>query len=100
MDLNKIPRWALIVLAMVGIGACGTMLSTARADLDKFKTIAYQAKNASDANTTSIGELKEGVKEIRFSQETSRKEYREDRQKDAEALRQMEDRIIRAVVKS
>ncbi len=96
MDLNKVPRWALILFAMAGLGACGVLVSTARADLDKFKTIAYQAKNVSEDNTAAIGELKEGVKDIRIAQEISRKEYREDRQKDAEALRQMEDRIIRA----
>lgn len=81
MDLNKIPRWALIGLATLGLGACGVLVSTARADLDKFKTIAYQAKNTSDGNTASISELKDSVGEVRTAQETFRKEYRED-QKD------------------
>lgn len=87
----------LIILSITGIGACGLLVSTARADLDKFKVIAYQAKNASEDNAKDVQELKKGVQEIRTSQETQRKEYREDRQKDAEMLRQMEDRIIRAV---
>jgi hypothetical protein len=99
MDLNKVPRWALILIATIGLGACGVLVSNARADLDKFKSIAYQAKSVSDSNTTSISELKDGVKDIRNSLETSRREYREDRQKDAEMLRLMEDRIIRAVKK-
>ena len=81
MDLNKVPRWALVLIAFMGLGACGVLVSTARADLDKFKSIAYQAKNTSDSNTTSIQELKDSVKEIRVAQETFRKEYRED-QKD------------------
>lgn len=97
MDLNKIPRWALILISVLGIGACGTLITTARADLDKFKTIAYQAKNVSDSNTSSITELKSSVGDIRTAQETFRREYREDRNRDAELLRQMEDRIVKAV---
>ncbi len=105
MDLiNKLPRSVLVAVAVVGVGACTILISTARADLDKFKSIAYIAKNTSDSNTVAISELKEGVKDIRVAQEIQRREYREDRQKDAEIrtaeLRQMEDRIIRAVVKS
>lgn len=86
-----------MLFALAGLGACGILVSTARADLDRFKTIAYQAKNVSEDNTVAISELKDGVKDIRVSQEIQRREYREDRQKDAEAMRQMEDRIIRAV---
>lgn len=99
MDLNKIPRWALVVIAFLGLSAMGTMISTARADLEKFRGIAYQAKNVSEANTTSIVELKESVSQIKAGQEVFRKEYREDRNKDADLLRSMEDRIIRAVNK-
>ena len=72
MDLNKVPRWALILFSVVGLGACGLLVSTARADLEKFKGIAYQAKNASDGNTASILELKESVKGVRESQEQFR----------------------------
>ena len=81
MDFNKVPRWALIWIGILGLGACTTLISTARADLDKFKTIAADAKIASDSNAESVSELKESVKEIRLAQETFRKEYRED-QKD------------------
>lgn len=78
MDLNKVPRWALLLIAGVGMVAISSMISVARADLDKFKGIAYQAKNVSDSNTTSISELKDSVKDIRVSQEQFRREYRED----------------------
>ena len=81
MDFNKIPRWALILVATLGLGSMGTLVSGARADLDKFKAIAYDARNTSNANTTSIGDLKTSVGEIRTAQETFRREYRED-QKD------------------
>ena len=97
MDLNKVPRWALVLLALLGMAACGSLISTARADLDKFKTIAYQAKNTSDANTTSVGELKIQIADVRGAQETFRREYREDRIRAEESQRQMEERIIRAV---
>lgn len=81
MDLNKIPRWMLILLAMLGLTACGVLVSGARADLDKFGAIAFQAKNVSESNTASISELKGSVQDIKDSQEQFRREYRED-QKD------------------
>lgn len=81
MDLNKIPRWALVGIASLGLIATGTSISTARADLEKFKGIAYIAKNASEDALHLGADLKVQVSEIRSSQETFRKEYRED-QKD------------------
>lgn len=81
MDLNKIPRWALVSIATLGLGACGLLVSTARADLDKFKTISYQAKNTSDDALALATELKGQITDIRGAQEQFRREYRED-QKD------------------
>lgn len=73
---------------MLGLGSCGILVSTARADLDKFKSIAYQAKNISDANTMEIVELKESFK-------TYRAEYREDQRDTQRTLQE----IVRAVKK-
>lgn len=84
MDFNKIPRWALVLIATFGIGACGVLVSTARADLDKFKSIAYQAKNVSDKNSDDIADLKLTTNKILENQETNRREYRED-QKELDA---------------
>lgn len=81
MDLNKIPRWALVLIATLGLGACGVLVTSARADIDKMKSVAYQAKSASDINAIAVSELKVAVNEVRAAQETFRKEYRED-QKD------------------
>ena len=78
LDLNKIPRWALVAIATIGLISCGTLISTARADLDKFKAIAYQAKNVSDSNTSSIVELKNDVAAVQQTVEIIRKENRED----------------------
>ena len=97
MSLEKIPRSVLVLIASVGILAMGVLISTARADLDKFKSIAYKAHNISEENQGDIQELKVAVDGVKVSLETSRKEYREDRNKDADLLRAMEDRIIRAV---
>lgn len=104
MSLENVPRWALVLIATAGLGACGLLVSNARGDMDKAKAVAYEAKNMSQMNSASIAsnaisifELKESVKDVRVSQEQTRKEYREDRQKDAEMLRMMEDRIVRAV---
>lgn len=93
MDFNKIPRWALIALAALGLGACGLLISTSRADLDNFKTIAYQAKNSSDDALVMASDLKIQIGDIRVSQETFRKEYRED-QKD---LDRKLNELLRAV---
>lgn len=78
MDLNKVPRWALILFSSLFFVVCGLTVSGARADLDKFGAIAYDAKNASDGNTKSISELKASVQEVRDSQEQFRREYRDD----------------------
>lgn len=97
MDLNKIPRWALVFFAMVGIGAVGLVGSTARADLEKFKAIAADAKVISDANAESIENLNEAVEDIRRGQEIFRTEYRDDQIRAREAQSNMEQRIIKAV---
>lgn len=97
MNIEKFPRWALITLATIGMGSCWILISTARADLDKFKNIAYTAKSNADDALALGNELKVQIADVRGAQETFRKEYREDRNKDSEILRSMEDRIIRAV---
>lgn len=99
MDLNKIPRWALIILSLAGLSSMGVLVSTARADLDRFKSIAYQAKNISDSNSDAINRLEANVEKIHITQETFRKEYRDDRIRDAQQLQAMEERIIRAMKK-
>jgi hypothetical protein len=81
MDLNKVPRWALIALAIIGVGASNILVTTARADLEKFRTIAFQAKGSAEDALAMGTDLKVQVQEVRISQEIFRKEYRED-QKD------------------
>lgn len=81
MDLNNVPRWALILIATLGMGACGVLVQNGRAESEKVKVVAYEAKNVSEENTASILELKDSVKDVRLSQEQFRREYRED-QKD------------------
>ena len=89
LDLNKIPRWALLAVAGIGLGACGILVSTARADLDKLKSIAYQAKNVSDDNTLAIQDLKTSVNEVRANQEQFRREYREDQKDLDQSLKEL-----------
>lgn len=78
MDLNKVPRWALILFSSLFFLICASTVNGARADLDKFGAIALDAKAVSSSNTESIAELKSSVQEVRVSQEQFRREYRED----------------------
>jgi hypothetical protein len=95
LDLNKIPRWALVMFAIVGISSCGVLISTARADLDKFKTIAAEAKHVSDANTASIVRIEDSLSEVKVIQEQFRREYRED-QKDLDKKLSMIAKAVKA----
>ena len=97
MDLNKVPRWALLVLIVALWWVSQFLGGRAIADVDKLKVVAYDARNMSIGNQEDIVDLKGSVEKIQVSQETFRKEYREDRIRDQESQRQMEDRIIRAV---
>lgn len=78
MDVTKFPRWAVDAIAVVGIGSCTFLFSTARAELEKVKAVAYQAKSTSELNAASITDIKETVNEIKTDNKTYRSEYRTD----------------------
>lgn len=76
MDLNKLPRWALIVGFVGFMTLSGFMLKGAFADLDATKELAKK-------HDLLIPDLIDDIKLIKDGNETFRKEYRED-QKDLE----------------
>lgn len=79
--LEKLPRWALVLIATVGIGAIGYIGVDAKGKVEAAVANSAEATQLSNQNQKDIGELKQSVADIRVSQETFRKEYRED-QKD------------------
>lgn len=97
VDINKFPRWALVAINAVLIGIVILVANRAIADGDKVKAVAYEARsNANDA-LENVDQLKAQIADVRAVQEVSRKEYREDRIRDEQNLKLMEERIIRAV---
>jgi hypothetical protein len=72
--LNKIPRSVLVLIAFFGLGACGVLLSTARADLNKFKDIAEDAFKMSENNKDDISELKTDFKSFRVEYKQDQRE--------------------------
>lgn len=74
MDLNKIPRWALVFgfLGFMSLG--GIMLKGAFADLDATKELTQK-------HDLLIPQLVSDIQDIKRGNETFRVEYRED-QKD------------------
>lgn len=95
MDLNKVPRWALVLFAFAGLGACGILVSTARADLDKFKTIAIEARSVSSSNTQSISEIKDSLRDMKKSNSIFLEKYDRNQEENQRVFRQ-----ILAAVKS
>jgi hypothetical protein len=81
MSLEKMPRWALVMLCGLAISCSLFFANRAIADGDRVKAVAYNAKNAADRANESTERLEKSVVAIQLSQETFRKEYRED-QKD------------------
>lgn len=90
MDFNKVPRWMLIWGFMGFMSIAGIALKGAFADLDDTKARSLRTEQ-------TVETLVETVKEIKINQETFRREYREDRGKDVDYLRDMEGRILRAL---
>ena len=97
MSFEKFPRWALVTISGALLGICLFFTSRAVADSDKMKAVAYQARTTADNAYMIANDLKIQVADVRGAQETFRREYREDRQRDVEQLQRMEERIIRAV---
>lgn len=94
---NKLPRPLLIAVTTGLFSLCGFFLVRAVADGDKVKGVAYEAKKTSEQALAATAYLSAQVADVRLAIETNRKEYRDDRNRDSDVLRQMEDRIIRAV---
>lgn len=84
--LNKLPRSFLVVFGSFGLAACGILVTTARADLDRFKSIALSAESVSERNKEDISELKTTTDKILLNQDQTRREYREDQAKLADKL--------------
>ena len=97
MSFEKFPRWALVSICGGLLSLCLFFTSRAVADGDKMKAVAYQARTTADNAYMLANDLKVQVADVRGAQETFRREYRDDRQRDVEQLQRMEDRIIRAV---
>ena len=106
--LDKMPKWALICIVIVLLKAADLFIpmvsnnfekksDAATAELGELRGLAYQARNKAEKAFEASEELKAQVADVRGAIEVNRKEYREDRIRDGEALRSMEDRIIRAV---
>ena len=67
------------------------------AESDKVKAVAWQAKGTAEDAYALANDLKVQIADVRGVQEISRKEYRDDRIRDAQYLREMEARIINAI---
>ena len=85
MNLDKLPRWALVTICSIAIGFCWVSISfvvkNAFADMEKIKTVAWGANTKSENALTLANDLKVQITDVRVAQETFRREYRED-QKD------------------
>mgnify|MGYP001586941151 CR=1 FL=1 len=81
----KIADVFLLIVLGLALSLCwifiGFIIKNAFADVQNIKTIAWSAKNLSESNQSDIVDLKANISQIQVSQETFRKEYRED-QKD------------------
>lgn len=86
MDLNKVPRWALIALAILGMTAIGYAATDAKTKVETAVKNSWAAKTLSEQNQKDIIELKDAAKEIRGAQEQFRREYREDQKDLTKAL--------------
>lgn len=90
MDVDKLPRWVLVAGFIGFMSLGGLMLKGAFADLETTKDTVAK-------HDLLIPQVMEDIKSIKTSNETFRIEYRQDNVRSEEKLRQMEDRIIKAV---
>lgn len=97
VDINKFPRWALVAINTALIGIVLLMANRAIADGDKVKAVAYEAKATSSKVARDLEIVSAQVADVRAQQEQFRREYREDNQRQEDQMKEMEQRIIRAV---
>lgn len=81
MNLDKMPRWALVAIGGVFMSSTLFFANRAVADNDRIKSVAWQAKNEAGKALDIGQQLQLQVADIRGAQEQFRREYRED-QKD------------------
>lgn len=81
MNLDKMPRWALVAICGVFMSATLFFANRAVADSDRIKTVAYEARSTAQDALSLGNDLKLQIADVRGAQETFRREYRED-QKD------------------
>lgn len=89
----------LIFLCGGFMGLSMFFATRAVADGDKVKSIAYQANKTAENALDLSQDLKIQIADVRGAIEVNRREYREDRIRDAAAMQAMEERIIRAMNK-
>lgn len=91
--IDSWPRWFLVTVCGVSMSALTLLMfwtiRQAFADVETIKTVAYTAKNSSDSNTVAIEDLKDQIGTMSESQETFRKEYREDTKETQKVLQQL-----------
>ena len=103
-SLEKAPRWFLLIVGGCGIALCLILtqfivksafadMAKTQEELDRTTEVARTAKNISESNQNAIVELKGSIEKVQVSQETFRKEYRED-QKDTQRIMQ---EVLKAV---
>lgn len=101
MDLSKLPRWFLVLsLGLLATLAWFGMQFNAKAvfaDMAATKTAAFEAKNLSETNQSSIVEVKASILKMENTQEKFRQEYREDQKDLYRAMKSIKDEIITAV---
>lgn len=87
--LNKAPRWFLLIIAgmfVVGIGLVG---ENVWADSQKTKAVAYESRGMANTATLQVAALSGQIQEIKNSNETFRREYREDQNRLSDTLREI-----------
>lgn len=97
--LEKLPRWALILVGLVSLKAVDiavpyifhtaekTSEATA-AEIKTAKTVAYEARTKADQALAGVEGIKKGIDEMKALDKKFREDYRDDRIRDEEHRRQ------------
>lgn len=77
-QLNKLPRWFLVLLAGGFFGLTGIVGNNLYADNQNTKKVAYQAKSAADTSQLQIAALSGQIQDIKNTFQKEHAETRED----------------------
>lgn len=104
--IDKMPRWALIVVLLVLLKGADLIIPTFfqnqqkkdeayATEISSIKGVAYQAKNSGERAEAGVSRLEGQIAEIRSAQETFRVEYRQDRQRSEDKREEDQRELLR-----